>query len=543
MQAEVTSAGCLSFWYKVLSESVRDKLIFYVDGVQKTTVSGTVGWTRFECAVSNNTKHVLKWTYSKDGLESSGNDCCWVDKVEWVPTYNVTYNPGSYGTGAQQTATKTQNVALALKGAIFTRTGYTLTGWATSDGGAKVYDLGASYTANIAATLYPFWTWTPVDDGSDDGDTDPVVTPTPILYESVEGVVSALASIYDGYLYDKQTGAVKGTIQVKVGKPNAKTGLAAVSAVVVGIDGKKTKLKASDKGKAQIVADGPTTVELDGGRGATALPGGGMCAVTLGADGMGGTYGAYEIDGSLNVFASKSAVDKSVAAAVLGKWQGAVNVAWRRVEDNAPYQTLCVTIAAKGKVKVAGTLANGTKVSASGQLSVGEEWCCVPVVVSKKTQMAFAVWLRRAGDNAPYRVVGLGDDVKVGKPGTLKGGAAFRIDADAFAARWGQRALPYLPDVVAVGGGSKWTLPKAGSVAYAKGTTTVDEVKAGENPSGLKLTYKAKDGMFKGSFKAYADVGGKPKATKVDVTGVLVDGVGYGAATVKKGGGVAVTVE
>ena len=34
-----------------------------------------------------------------------------------------------------------------------------------------------------------------------------------------------------------------------------------------------------------------------------------------------------------------------------------------------------------------------------------------------------------------------------------------------------------------------------------------------------------------------------PKATKVDVTGVLVDGVGYGAATVKKVGGVGVTVE
>ena len=49
--------------------------------------------------------------------------------------------------------------------------------------------------------------------------------------------------------------------------------------------------------------------------------------------------------------------------------------------------------------------------------------------------------------------------------------------------------------------------------AFAKGTTTVDEAKAGENPSGLKLTYKAKDGTFKGSFKAYADVGGKPKAT------------------------------
>ena len=92
-------------------------------------------------------------------------------------------------------------------------------------------------------------------------------------------------------------------------------------------------------------------------------------------------------------------------------------------------------------------------------------------------------------------------------------------------------------------GGAKWALPKAGKVVYAKGTTTVDEAKAGENPSALKLTYKAKDGTFKGSFKAYADVNGKPKATSVSVSGVLVDGVGYGTATVKKVGSVPVKVE
>ncbi len=73
-------------------------------------------------------------------------------------TYTITYKPGSNGSGSQQTATKTQDVSLTLKGAIFTRTGYTQTGWSTSDGGAKAYNLSASYTANAAATLYPFWT-------------------------------------------------------------------------------------------------------------------------------------------------------------------------------------------------------------------------------------------------------------------------------------------------------------------------------------------------------------------------------------------------
>ena len=357
-----------------------------------------------------------------------------------------------------------------------------------------------------------------------------------LLWSEVTGEVSATAAtVYDGYLYDGD-GNVKGTIQVKVGKPNKNTHLASVKATVIGLDGKKKSLKAAEKGKAEVLADGTTTIPLVGGE---------ACVVTLGAYGMSGTYGVYTIDGALNVFASKAAADKAVASGVLGMWQGVVNVAWRSdaTERVPPYNTLSVTIAAKGKAKVAGTLADGAKVSASSQLLVGEDWCCVPVVYAKRgVNLAFTLWLPLNGQVARSPgVVGLGD-AEVGKPGTLKDGAKFHIDADAFSARLGQRVLPYLPDGVAVSGGAKWVLPKAGKVVYVKGTADVDEAKAGDNPSALKLAYNAKDGSFKGSFKAYVDVNGKPKATAVNVTGVLVDGVGYGAATIKKVGGVPVRV-
>ena len=63
------------------------------------------------------------------------------------------------------------------------------------------------------------------------------------------------------------------------------------------------------------------------------------------------------------------------------------------------------------------------------------------------------------------------------------------------------------------------------------------------DPSGLKLTYKAKDGTFKGSFKVYSVNKGKIKTTTVNVTGFLLDGVGYGTATIKKVGSVEVTIE
>ena len=153
------------------------------------------------------------------------------------------------------------------------------------------------------------------------------------------------------------------------------------------------------------------------------------------------------------------------------------------------------------------------------------------------------LWLPRNGQNAGSPgLVGI-DGAIVGKPGSLKSGAAFRIDAPAFEAMWGKSAMPYLPDGMSVSGETKWTFPKAGKVVYARGTTEVDATKLLDNPSALKLTYKAKDGTFKGSFKAYAVENGKPKATTVNVVGVLVDGAGYGTATIKKAGSVPVTVE
>ena len=338
------------------------------------------------------------------------------------------------------------------------------------------------------------------------------------------GPAPTLASEYNGYLYDEKSGDAKGTIQVKVGKPNNKTGLAAVSATVV-VGAKKVTLKAADKGKAAIASDGPTAVEL-AGKGAEA------CEVVLGADGLVGSYGAYAIDGARNFFASKDKGEVSEANGVLSKWLGSFMVVW----DGG---SLSVSVAAKGKVKVSGALANGTKVTANTVLLVGEEWSCISVA-AQKANLAFVLWLSH--DGKTIEAEGLGDGVLVGKPGTLANGAAFRIDAVAFASVFGQTMLPYLPNGVPVERkGTKWTLPKAGKVVYKNGA--VDESKLGENPCGLKLTYKAKDGTFKGSFKVYAEVKGKPKATTVNVSGFMLNGVGYGTATVKGKGSVAVTIE
>ena len=460
----------------------------------------------------------------------------------WTVTFDA-----QGGTAAEATRSVTNGCAV---GELPTATldGYTLSDWFTAAEGGEAVTAETIVTADV--TYYAHWTLnvepeptptpepTPEPSPTPGPEPTPMPTPTPTpeptpesvvvpeLYEAVEDAAPATAaSVYDGYLYDEKSGAVKGTIQIKVGKPNAKTGLASVKATVV-VGATKKSLKGADKGKAVIAENGPTTIQLVGGE---------SCVITLGAEGLSGSYGSYLIDGARNFFSSKDKGEQNAANDILAKWIGAVNVVWDG--GNAS-----VSIGKKGKAKVAVTLADGTKATANAQLLVGEEWLCVPVVVTKKMNLAFTLWLPRNGGAAV--VEGLSGDVVVGKPGALVANAAFRVGKSA--ALWQQIAgrvlVDYLPDGMAVTqSGAKWTLPKAGKVVYKDGA--VDGSKLGENPSALKLTYKAKDGSFKGSFKVYADNGGKLKATTVNVTGVVVNGVGYGTASIKKVGSAPISIE
>lgn len=77
--------------------------------------------------------------------------------VRITGAWDVTYQPGENGSGNAVTDIKFYNDALTLQGALFTRTGHTQVGWATVDGGEKVYGLDDVYTKNEALTLYPVW--------------------------------------------------------------------------------------------------------------------------------------------------------------------------------------------------------------------------------------------------------------------------------------------------------------------------------------------------------------------------------------------------
>lgn len=77
--------------------------------------------------------------------------------AQWsIITYTVSYNAnGGSGTVANQTKNYGQSLTLASSG--FTRSYYTLDGWATSANGSVAYELGASYTGNSALALYAHW--------------------------------------------------------------------------------------------------------------------------------------------------------------------------------------------------------------------------------------------------------------------------------------------------------------------------------------------------------------------------------------------------
>ena len=81
----VSGAGVLSFSWNVSSESGYDKLIFYIDGESKDVISGTAGgWAEKTYDLDSDGIHTLKWTYSKDGSVSRGDDCGWIKDVVWI---------------------------------------------------------------------------------------------------------------------------------------------------------------------------------------------------------------------------------------------------------------------------------------------------------------------------------------------------------------------------------------------------------------------------------------------------------------------------
>lgn len=195
-----------------------------VEGETVTITPGTpaAGYKLSAVKYNDGTEHILTQSGGKYSFTMPA--AAVTISSEYVSnTFAVTYNPGTNGTGSQQTATKTGGTALTLKNAIFTREGYEQTGWAITDGGAKAYELGASYTTDAAKDFYPVWTVNSYNISYTlNGGT--VSTANPASY-TVEGAAITLNTpTRSGYSFLGWTGGNGTTAQTNVSIPTGSTG-------------------------------------------------------------------------------------------------------------------------------------------------------------------------------------------------------------------------------------------------------------------------------------------------------------------------------
>ena len=105
-----------------------------------------VNWTGSETSTSNPYTFYIDSNKSYTANASSA-------------TYLIQYKAGTYGSGTDSSVYKTHGTNLTLKGAQFTRSGYTQTDWASdADGTVWANTLNGTYQTNAPATFYPYWT-------------------------------------------------------------------------------------------------------------------------------------------------------------------------------------------------------------------------------------------------------------------------------------------------------------------------------------------------------------------------------------------------
>lgn len=92
ISVEVAENSNISFFKKISSEANKDKLTFYIDNVAMAEWSGEVEWSRETFPVSAGSRK-FKWIYMKDSNGSYGDDCCWIDDVQFPSAHTTTFLP------------------------------------------------------------------------------------------------------------------------------------------------------------------------------------------------------------------------------------------------------------------------------------------------------------------------------------------------------------------------------------------------------------------------------------------------------------------
>ena len=614
METTVFGPGTVSFWWKVSSEGNYDLLRFYIDGTvqEEGAISGSVDWQQKSYTIPSGS-HTLKWQYSKDGSVSAGSDCGWVDQVVWTPStgYTLTVHSSNPDSGVAITSTTghggttryTKTVAagetINLQAPEYVGSGASRKRFVSWDSNCSVDDPIKNHTfqydtlcgdengnmwicANYADDPEGLSGGGETGDGGGGETGDGGGGETGGSGETGDGGGetgdgggylcdpagdAALATVgaYDGYLYAAEAfgggeaSAVRGTLSLKV------TGLAGKLTAKAVLQGGSVSFKgAAWKGGEE--PDGTRHAELDaaGGERLDLFVRQNRIWGTL----SGGKAGAagLTLDGARNRFAESG---DTAAAALLDAFKGYYTVALPAAEggtlsasdavDAAPQGAgyLTVTVGAKGSAKIAGVLADGTKVTQAGRLLLFDGCgtaACVPFFAPLYTKKGWAgglLWI-----DPETRTVKTDRDIgwfiRWENPGR-SGPDSFSLLLDACGGFYGtgaSLASAYLFGAEtegtvyfdALGEPRDWSvLPETvpvtaagASLSVAKGAKPKKFSEEGEvwyeydevNPANVTLTFASRTGLFKGKFNLYCDyedATGKVvhKAVSVPYAGVL----------------------
>ncbi len=165
-QTTVSGCGKLSFWWKASCEDDPDYddwdyAVFLVDGVEKARIDGVTDWEEVEVSLSAGT-HTLRWEYRKDESWGEGEDCVWVDQVEWQEMATETGLPMTWleSQGLVASGSSGDAVSAAVTGDV---DGDGMTAYEEYVAGTDPNDPESSFKAEIAvgADGKPVVTWTP----------------------------------------------------------------------------------------------------------------------------------------------------------------------------------------------------------------------------------------------------------------------------------------------------------------------------------------------------------------------------------------------
>ena len=409
------------------------------------------------------------------------------------------------------------------------RDGYSFLGWFTKRYGGKV--VTEEMIVNSSFSVYAHWR----------KDDDP---------ENLSDVEYDLSSsyAYEGYLLDGDKMA--GTIQLKTskGRRGKEETVVVANAAIQLLGEGRIRLRGTlgeDLSGTLATVNASDERELD--------------VTTLNGSVLEGSFDAYTVVGTRDISGKKTYLDLVKAKEADDNWRGNYVVVLKSDSDESNlgkgYVGLSVQVRVGGRAHVTGTMPDGTRISCTGRLEVHDGNVCeLPVVVplypGKKggfgmlmvfSDEGVSVSAESAWSNTAVPFTSALTAEGAGRVSGLSQNATFVLE-DTFADVEAEEDL--LPNGVEVTvSGTRWTTPKADRVKFNGDDSAYEVQTEFGNPSGLTLSVSPAKGSFCGKFKVFAVTeAGKSKKYTAVVSGAVLDGVGYGTATIKKIGSVPVTV-